>query len=359
MIGKCKIIAVTGYMGSGSSAVIDLLKEYDTVKVVPQIGRTYEHIPFYYRGGLFDLYNAFKHGNTPMGSDATINRFYDSMRILNDNNFYWCGSYKKLFGNKFMDINKELINSISSPFHATNVNHFIGTNYSLLRLLEQIGAKLLLKRKIRNPGLKVKFDNNSSYIGLPTNEELLIAAKTYTSNYFELFTYSDDGVFVFDHVILPQQVEEFGECFNDNVKVVIVRRDPRDIFLLNKYIWYTPPLGHGRPYFPTDAKKFANLWKRMVPLTTKTDNCVVVQFESLVYDYNNTVAEIEKQLNVDSKLHTRIKENFNPNKSIENTQIFNVNEEWKEEIKELSIILKDYLYDFPINRKPEKKKMFA
>ncbi len=40
-------IAVTGYYGTGSSAVTDLLREYDECVVVPYNNRNYEHVVFY------------------------------------------------------------------------------------------------------------------------------------------------------------------------------------------------------------------------------------------------------------------------------------------------------------------------
>ena len=36
-------VAVTGYFGTGSSAVVDLLKEYENVRVVPFENQSYEH----------------------------------------------------------------------------------------------------------------------------------------------------------------------------------------------------------------------------------------------------------------------------------------------------------------------------
>ena len=48
-------IAVTGYYETGSSALIDLLAEYDNTQIVPYGIKTYEHVPFYINGGLFNL----------------------------------------------------------------------------------------------------------------------------------------------------------------------------------------------------------------------------------------------------------------------------------------------------------------
>lgn len=352
------IIPITGYMGSGSSAVINLLDEYSSIKSVPQLGRVYEHIPFYFRGGLFDLYSTLKDGTSPMNSDANINRFLEAMRVLNDNKFIWCGNYKSMFGSRFMDINYEFISRISSKYHAINVNHYTGTRFSFYRLARQIGARVLLGRKVYYPGIQVSFDKNQSYIGLPTKEELDAAAKKYTADYFALFTNGEEGRYVFDHTILPQQIDAFSDCFEDNVKIIVVNRDPRDIFLLNKYVWFAPPIGRGKPFFPTDVKEFAALWKRMVKPSFNTKKCLVINFEDLIYQYERTVAIIEKYLEIDSSCHVRPKTELIPEQSIENTQVFNVKDEWAEEVSCFSDELGEYLYKFPFRRKPQREKMF-
>lgn len=352
------VLAITGYMGSGSSAVIDLLEEYETIFSAPQIGRTYEHIPFYFRGGLFDLYNSLKYGCSPINSDANINRFIASMKLLNDNKFTWCGNYKSLTGNRFEDINKTFINSISTPFKAKNVNHYTGTRYSLFRLIGQIGAKILLKRKIYYPGVAVTMDTNKVYFGLPTLDELNKAAREYTSSYFSIFTGDKQGTFLFDHTVLPQQIDHFSDCFDDNVKFIVVIRDPRDVFLLNKYVWYTPPIGHGDPYFPTDPYEFAELWKRMIVLSYSSSQCLLVRFEDLVYKYEETINRIESFIGISSERHSKQKCIFNPEDSIENTQVFNANDVWKKEVDCFETLLNNYLYEFPYDRKPIRDKMF-
>ena len=105
-------VAVTGFYGTGSSAVIDLLREYKGVKVVPEIGRLYEHMPFYVSGGIFDTYTLLTHGNNPLSSDKTINNFIAAMKRLNDYNYVWFGSYKALFGDKFMEATYRFVQSI-------------------------------------------------------------------------------------------------------------------------------------------------------------------------------------------------------------------------------------------------------
>ena len=135
-------IAVTGYFGTGSSAVIDLLREYQGVKVVPDMGRAYEHEIFYYPGGLFDLCSLLTHGNTPQGSDIYINNFINTMHRLNDYDYGWFGSYQKLFGDKVMKMTEKFVSTISEKREGTNSYHTVRSRKSLIKAALQLAAHL-------------------------------------------------------------------------------------------------------------------------------------------------------------------------------------------------------------------------
>ena len=94
-------IAVTGYYGTGSSAVIDFLSEFKNVSCA--IGNRYEHYPFLGQNAILDLENRlFDENSNYMIRDYAINEFIKEMKRQNDHNFGWFGSYKKLFGDKFI-----------------------------------------------------------------------------------------------------------------------------------------------------------------------------------------------------------------------------------------------------------------
>ena len=97
-------VAVTGYFGTGSSAVVDLLREYENVRVVPYENQSYEHNVLYHHGGLYDVCALLSKGNTLYTSDKVISTFITEMKRLNDYNYVWFGSYQKMFGNKFLDL---------------------------------------------------------------------------------------------------------------------------------------------------------------------------------------------------------------------------------------------------------------
>lgn len=350
-------VAVTGFYGTGSSAVIDLLREYDGVKVVPEIGRLYEHMVFYVSGGLFETCTLLLNGNTPLGSDKVINNFIDAMNRLNKYNFGWFGSYKSLFGNKFQDNVNQFVESISESRTGQNSSHIIKSYFSPIKALAQLAAKIIYKRKFGKYGVGYLYDDKPVYFSMPSKKELYSAAKTFTDAYFQLFDIYDASVKVYDHLIWPQQVDSHSDCFSDNLKIIILDRDPRDVFLCSKYIWCRPPIRKSIPHFPVDPALYADEWRRTVSTETVNPNALRIHFEDLIYNYDQTVHRIECFLGLDPADHIYPKSKFDPSKSIENTQLFRV-PSWVEEGERVAKLLPEYIYDFPTNRIPTVKLMF-
>lgn len=315
-------VAVTGFYGTGSSAVIDLLREYTSVKVVPEIGRLYEHMPFYVSGGLFDTCTLLLHGNTPLGSDKIINNFIDAMDRINRYNFGWFGSYKSLFNDRFKENINRFVESISESRKGQNSNHIIKSYFSPIKALAQLAAKIIYKRKFGKYGVGYKYDKKLVYFSMPTRDELYSAAKVFTDAYFELFNVPEANIKVYDHLIWPQQVDSHANCFSDNLKIIVLDRDPRDVFLCSKYIWCKPPIGHGDPHFPTDPTLYADEWRRTVSTENFNPNALRIHFEDLIYNYEETVGKIESFLGLNPSNHKSPQSKFNPSKSIENTQLF-------------------------------------
>lgn len=353
-------IAVTGYVGTGSSAMIDLLREYDGVNIVPEQRASYEHQVFYRSGGLFDLLAILGHGTSPVCSDQVINHFIDTMNNLYQYDYVWYGGYKNLVGDEFKKNVDDFVSSISYKFAGTNSTHQTRTYFSIKKTLLQFAAHIIYKKNFMKYGVGYKTDGKPSYVSIPSVDELQQAAVRFTSNYLKIFD-RQSGVKVFDHLIWPQQIGNYAKYFNqDDLKIIVLVRDPRDVFLLNKYVWYHDPRGKrlANPSLRTEVEDFAHDWKRTFGPIPQNNNVLKIQFEDLVYHYEETVEQIENFLNLTKSQHSRMKLNFNPDKSIENTQVFNAKEEWKNEVEKLKEMLSEYLFVFPYTFTPKRKLMF-
>lgn len=141
--------------------------------------------------------------------------------------------------------------------------------------------------------------------------------------------------------------------------MIIVDRDPRDLYALDQHIWSANKYRKSNIHFPTDITAFSKEWENTLVQNFNNPNALRVHFEDLVYDYENTVKRIEAFLGLSSDAQTHAKEHFNPDDSIENTQVYKVNPEWEKEAKQIEELIPELLYTFPYDRKPQRNKMFA
>ena len=351
-------VAVTGYYGTGSSAVTDLLREYKKTSVVPFSDKNYEHTVFYVSGGLFDLCTLLTHGNSPFTSDMVMNNFIDAMDRLNKYDFVWFGSYRKLFGNRFKEIVDQLVSELGESKKGENSNHITKSSYSIVKTVLQLAAHLIYKRNFVQYGCKYHYDGKNVFFAMPSEKEVFEAARRFTEAYFNMFDTEDVSIRIFDHLIWPHQIDEYSRCFTDDFKTIVVDRDPRDVYLLNKYVWFKPPVGHGTPHFPIEPEKFVEEWTKTIVQSYSNKNTLRIHYEDLIYSYESTVMRIEEFLSLNETDHVHKGEKLDISKSIENTQVFKVSKDWEKEVEYIAEKLDSYLYAFPYERKPDVGNMF-
>ena len=118
--------------------------------------------------------------------------------------------------------------------------------------------------------------------------------------------------------------------------------------MCEKYVWKDGVI-------PSDSVEKYCKWfeySRMKRKKEDVDNGVttmLVHFEDLIFDYNNTVKRIEEWLGLDPSSHTKKMEYFNPSKSINNTKIWKRYPKEKQNIEYIEKELSKYLYSFPEN----------
>lgn len=348
-------VAVVGFFGSGSSAVEDLLKEYKNVGIAlnrDERGRErpYEHKLLYTSGGLFETTSLLKHNNTAYCSDIYVNRFLSNMGKMYKYNFVSFGSYKRLLGENFLDsVNKytEEIGAIKLKSGISRTEHKKSVRFSLIMAILQIGARIVMKKPIYKLGKLNIMDHNPYYFAMPNEDRIQTAAKGFINRYFEMCRGEFEGILIYDQLIHAQHVNKTDYYFDDSFRAIVIRRDPRDIFCLSKYVWSKPPHGFAAP-LPTDIEEFCDFWKKTTCYEMKdTEKVLNISFEDLVYNYHDTKRKIEDFLGLSVSDHISPLEYFDPNKSIRNTQIFERSEEMRKEAEQIAEIIPDWIYHFP------------
>ena len=335
-----KIIVPTGYMGSGSSAITDLISEF---KDCQNEHKDYEYVLLHCPNGLFDLADKLLIGNNAVRSDEAIRSFELQMYKLYNKKFWWVGNYENIIGTRFKEITDNFI---------SNIQQYNYSGYWYMH--EEVDCKMFFKLLLRKPlktisknricSSKILKYNDGMRISFIKSKEFYKYAHDYIYDVVEEISDGKDNV-ILDQFLLPFNLYRVDDYFDDKLRAIVVERDPRDVFIINKYIWSEKQLCVP---MPTDVSMFCEYYKGMRESEKKynSDKVLRIKFEDLIYNYDEQVKIITKFLGFKKSDHIFPKTRFVPELSIKNTQLFR-KDEYRDEIKAIEEMLKDYLYDFP------------
>lgn len=335
-----RIVVPTGYMGSGSSAITDLIAEF---KDCQNEYKTYEYVLLHCPNGLFDLEDKLLIGNNAIRSDEAIRSFELQMKKLYNKKFWWVGNYQKIISPNFMNITNDYIKNIEQfNYQGYWYTHEEVNPEMFLKLLLRKPLKILTLNKLRfNKVLKYQDGMRISYIN---SEEFYKYSHDYIYKVIEEISKGKENI-ILDQFLLPFNLFRVDNYFDDLLKVIVVERDPRDVFIINKYIWQKKQIGVP---FPTEVKQFCQVYKKMRESEKEchSDKVLRIKFEDLIYNYEDTITKITKFLRFKESDHINKKTRFIPELSIKNTQLFR-KDEYLEESRIIEKELKEYLYNFP------------
>ena len=285
---KNKLIVTTGYMGSGSSAVTDLLAEYENVNCS---NGDFEYVFLHCPNGLFDLEDKLLIGNNALRSDEALHSFIKTMHALYINNGNWISNYRKFLSPDFEKIYLDFVRELS-PYCLEGVYWYYQQNPENIRMKFQYFFRRILRKLSRG---KIAYPTPLSYkdmmVAYPTKEEFYEAAGKFLDTIFETMGIEEQNI-VLDQLLLPHNLNRIDSFFGDNLRVIVVDRDPRDVYLLNKYVW--GKIDQLIPY-SMDAAVFCDMYRKIREKAVFSDNRILsIHFEDLIYNYQNTVGKIEE-----------------------------------------------------------------
>ena len=336
------IVSVSGFGWSGSGAVVDLLREYNDVDILDANGTDFE----------FDLLPAISrldYGlnliNARMMSSDAIAKF------RSDINFYVQErGYDRVFDSKFSILaNKYIEDFIDFSFWGWDfsdkvnpANKWKNRYNSVISHIfnNRITTHIMLSRRIWTR-LMIKVNHRMSVSYYPEN--FMERTKEFLNSLFDQKHVHKDFPLIVDQMFPPDQPELFMK-YVDGAKCIVVRRDPRDTYLLAKcgIKYMSVPL-------PIENVDDFILFYRKIVENTKAENndsVLSIRFEDLIYKYDDTIKEIEEFLHISE--HTNVKGRFNPAVSINNTQLFKKYVEYAEDVEKIEKALPASLYNFDI-----------
>lgn len=335
MIHTMKLITCASYYCTGSSAVTDFVSEFSNVHSLTDEEFRFVQDP----EGISDLefnlvenYHRHNSGHALKRYKRLVD-FYSGNAILKRYESFFHGNWKKC--------SYEYINQLTDfsykgwwQYDLIDRGKFF---YFRKRIINKI-LHLLIWRN--NPDRQLNtMKNEITLVSHPTEDYFLQCTRDYIEKLFSSVSNGKDIVMV-DQIVPPTNLKRYLRYFN-NLKVVVVDRDPRDIFVLEKYVYKDGVI-------PNEVNTFCKWFKttrahRKID-NLETENITFIQFEDMIYKYEQVKHKLIEFLDLDPQKHTKQRQIFNPDVSIKNTRTW---EKYKCDPKEIKVIereLPNYLY---------------
>lgn len=332
-----KFITCASFGGTGSSAITDFLKEFDNVSSMGDYEFTFCHEV----DGLSDLQHYLTDDWHRLKVDEGLFRFKRfTKRIEKDYNSY--------LNNRFGQYTDEYINALidcswngywhQQKFRLGKVEQFL--QYKLPIRLRREWLKI--KQRYSDYELVPYQKRQTMYFTKPNNDFFKLTQK-YTG---DILSSADlEGKYeylAFDQLVPPVNVQRYLNYFQ-NLKVVIVDRDPRDLYILNKKFW-------NEGWIPTDDVETFIKWFSMMRTTLseeiKNPNVLLVKFEDLIYNYDDESRKMMDFIGLSENNHIRRQKFLNPNHSKKNTRLWLKFDEYQDDIAKIEQKLLKYCYDY-------------
>lgn len=328
------IIGACGYGATGSGIITDFLREFDDVQVFDDFEFSYA----YRVDGLQDLeYHLMKQFSKSISSDAAIKRFIRAANYIKTPLIHKPTDKKTYF-----DLVNKYVESITQcKFKGMESIDVISGN--VLKNVINLAMKKVILPKLfeKKRGEATCFwPNRDVYVSVKP-ENFYDASKEFIRGILVAM-----GADLNKTIVLDQPFEGNAPLnsfkFFDNPKAIIVDRDPRDLFLEAKHTL----IAEGRFIPRHNVKAFCEYYKRIRTdrPTEDSDNILLLRFEDLMYNYAECVTKIIGFCNLGE--HVRSKQFFNPQKSINNTQLIRRYPEDIEAIRYIENDLAKFLYPF-------------
>lgn len=358
-----KIISCAGFGGTGSSIITDLFRECSNVYSVG--GNGLEFFFLHEPDGIKDLENALVEGHR-FKVDFAIKRFKKLAENLYYNNPSG-SSYKNFFNGKFLDITNDYLNSLGIIEWKEGWWHRIFENKD--KKFHRFIKNMRFQKYVEKYYSLYEPDSwKPVYTGYATQyycninkNDFIGKTKVYLEKLFSEINTTAEYL-LFDQLFPPTDTEEYIKYF-DHAKAIVVERDPRDLYFVNKVYW-------GCGFMPfSKVETFIVWYKKTRNIVKASKNVLTVKFEDFLYKTEDTIKSVLSFIGLSEQQHDKKRTFLFPEKSITNTQLIKRirlrnNYFQMEIIKDISLIetqLKDYLYNFnelpqseTINQKEQK-----
>jgi len=343
------IISTCSFGSTGSSAITDYLKEFDSIHVMDAVEMTWLSAV----DGIIDL---DYHLNNPhcrtADSICAIERYKDLCKKKFPL-FEKCGIPREVVEKSVNDfLNAIILTSWKWEEHTIEQSRW-----------KQLAVRFLDKTKYIN---KWQIKNRRQWEGFPYKDVYLSvkpegfneAVKKHINDVLYAFGAKSDEILAFDQLFPGNNPQACFKYFDDPYAIV-VDRDPRDIYVFGKTVLLKGGAGHIMPL--NNVKDFVVYYRVLrdnQPYKQKDERILLLRFEDLVYNYETATKNLRDFLHLGDNPNP--KSIFDPTLSMANTQVWKRYPEFQEDVKYIESELKDYLFDYTGYPEPDiNAKMFS
>lgn len=332
-----KVITCASYYGTGSSAVTDYIMGFNSVYSLGD----YEFRFLHDTDGIADLEYHLVWNHNRHNSGHALKRFKKLVDFYSGNRF--TARYEPFFNYKWKKIAYEYIDSL------TDFSYKGWWQYDLLDKGEGFYYRKLLLNKLyrmtlgRNKETTLNvLPNEVTYCSHPTQEEFTQKTKRFMSKLLQEANVENKPILMVDQLLPSSNLNRFWKFFDD-VKVVIVERDPRDLYILEKFVWKGAVI-------PTEDVQTFCKWYKYTRAHRKleqpdADKALLIQFEDLIYHHAETTEKLRNWLGLDLTELDQKKLKLDPEKSKKNTKLW-LTYDIGEDLKVIETELEQYLYQY-------------
>lgn len=334
-----RIITCAGYYRTGSSAVTDFFSEFASCESVGDYEFRFIHDP----DGIRDLeYNLIENNNRQNTNNA-IKRYIRLAKMLNGGVIR--KGYKRYMKNTFMEETDEYIDRITELKSESWWHFDQQSRGSLFNFIDLVYGKLYAKTHPKGRGSLLKLTHEKAYYSAIDKETFYKATKEYIESVLSSMYRSHTEFLMVDQLLPPSNINDYLNYFDD-IKVVVVERDPRDLFILENevYKWGNIPYKKVEEY----CKWYEITRRHRKKEVYDREHVFFLQFEDLIYKYEETAAQLVDFIGLDEEDHVRPRQCFDPTVSINGTNLARNHPNYSKEIEYIESYLQDYLYSFPI-----------
>lgn len=337
-----KKIAVVGYHATGSGVIDDLLRELDNTAFAEYNAELrILHDP----DCISDMEYHISTDPHRSGSSLAIKRFFEYCKRE-------ARMEEKIFGDKWMT----LVSNYADSLCCHKYKGWMTCESQLFPTYSKIIAKLkktffyvlrqkpwvnILPSSIQRPRWYNYYPEVITYYANLSEEEFIRKTKSFVEELCS--TINKDKK---EYIVLNQFTSSHNPMrdlrYVDDMKVIVVDRDPRDLFVHNV------SLKDHR--LPSEPQKFAKQYRLMRKRCAEEDPTKVlhVRYEDMIFKYDEMVPIILDFLGIDPAHHVAKKTSFKPGVSINGTQLWIYKApEYAEAVKIIEEELPDMVYEYP------------